>query len=60
MAEHLELVTSADARHDRGNLGVSEGRMDVGSTLRRGGTDLAGCRVLRRLNLQVLTQPLQA
>lgn len=60
IAQHRYLVTSADARHDRGDLGVGEGRVNIGGTFLRRRTDLAGCRVLHRLKLQVFTQPLQA
>jgi hypothetical protein len=49
-----------EGRHDCFDLGVGEGRVDVGSALLRRGTDLAGRGVLDRLQMQVLPQPLKA
>ena len=60
IAENLELVTAADARHDRRDLRVGEGCTDVIGPLLRGRIDLAGCGVLHRLKLQVRAQPAQA
>jgi len=43
IAENLEPVAAADARHDRGDVGVGEGRADVSRTLLWRRIDLAGC-----------------
>ena len=60
MVEHLDLVVATDARHDRLDVRIGEGRVDVGSSFLRICVDLAGGRVLHGLKLQVRAQPLQA